>query len=191
MWWLKHCETMSIYVLCNSETILSFMLCYLKWSQWPFIACQRSCGKAMFSVVCVCQSIWQRGLLMWPLPTIHWTSPHRDPPRHIQTSSTWTPHCTAPSLPPRHVQTSSTWTSLYLDPLAQLWTPVYNFPPPSSIPVQLPSGWFTTYCNVFFCFFFYYFQVIDHSRSHAKANNVAAIAAFKSASQRNILNNND
>ena len=144
---------MSIYVLCNSEAILSFMLCYLKRSQWLFIARQRSCGKAMFSVLYVCQFVWQRGLLMWPLPMIHWTSPHRDPPhpRHFQTCSTWTHHCTSPSLITRHVQTSSTWTSLYPDPLA----PALDPPIPCTTPlVQLPSGRFTSYCNVFFCCFF-------------------------------------
>ena len=36
-------------------------------------ASQRSCGKVMFSVVCVCHSVCPQGVHMWPLPLMPWT----------------------------------------------------------------------------------------------------------------------
>ena len=83
---------------------------------------QQSCWKVMFSVVCplVKHSVYSRGP-MWPLPMIHWTSPHRDPLTPVL--SPWTLDLTVqgpPSLlPPGH------GTSLYRDPTA---------PPPNMEP---------------------------------------------------------
>ena len=153
---------MSIYVLCNSETILSFMLCYLKRSQWLFIACQRSCGKAMFSVVCVCQSVWQRGLLMWPLPMIHWTSPHRDPPPSPTTYSNLFDLDTSLYSPFTPSQACSNFFNLDFT-VPGPFGPALDPPPCTTPPHPDPSTvakwavYILLQCFLLFVCFFYYF----------------------------------
>ena len=44
----------------------------------------------------VCLSVILLKGPMWPLQMMHWTSPHKDPPKHLNMG----PHCTAPA-PPR------------------------------------------------------------------------------------------
>ena len=63
---------------------------FLEWTCDLLVtACQRSCGKEMFSVVSVHQSYYPqgRGVPMWPLPMMHWTWLYRCPPIRL-----WTPH---------------------------------------------------------------------------------------------------
>ena len=45
-----------------------------------FSARQRSCGKVIFSFVCLCPRGFEGGLPISPLPVMHWTSPYRKPP---------------------------------------------------------------------------------------------------------------
>ena len=62
---------------------------------------QRSCLKVMFSVVCVCLSVCsqQRGVPMWALPIMHWTSLYRH--HHLYpTPSTGTLHPSTTTAPP-------------------------------------------------------------------------------------------
>ena len=48
----------------------------MSWNKVIFIARQWSCGKVMFSLVCVCQSTGGR-VSIWPLSMMHWTSLYR------------------------------------------------------------------------------------------------------------------
>ena len=80
---------------------------------------QRSFGKIMFSVMSVCVSVSQEGL-MWPLPMIYWAS-----------------LCSSPPLPQ--------YRALALDPLlvtsgGQDWRPVQTCSPKQTPPPGLTSG---------------------------------------------------
>ena len=95
---------------------------------------QRSWGKVMFSVLCVCQSVCPgegMGLLMRPLPTMHWTSLYRhetwDHPPHYYHLVAITDdlfkivHSRTPThrywylvaLPPKHTRLASGWYASY------------------------------------------------------------------------------
>ena len=83
---------------CMTWTIALSKCLKLQWATFPFkfiTACQRSCGKIMFSVLCVC--LFTVGISCDHYP---WCiGPHHTgTPRHVQTCSTWT-HCTGTPLP--------------------------------------------------------------------------------------------
>ena len=89
-------------------------------------ACQWSCGKVMFSVMCVCPQ---------EVPCDHY-------PWSIAT------HLTATTPISWHVETCSNWTALGTPPLLSPSPPVQGaFARP--LPIRLTSGWFTSYWKAF------------------------------------------
>ena len=91
-----------------------------------FTGSQRSCGKVMFSVICVCLSVYLSVCLFARGGAVQGPGPH------VQGFS---------SIPMRHVQTGSTWTSLDRAPrtssnLKHAW---------------LSSGQLVSYRNAFLC----------------------------------------